>query len=178
MAVGISSHQDIEKLLAHTAQRALRYTKGVFEKRVAPTKEEVDRLRVLAEPLPDGPSDSSSVLALLDDVGSPATIASTGGRYFGFVTGGVLPAALAASWLAAAWDQNASLAVMSPIAARIERVVLDWVRDLLDLPTSSSGGLVTGATMANFTGLAAARHVLMGRGGERPLRCSHSPRGD
>lgn len=92
-------------------------------------------------------------------------MASTAGRYFGFVTGGTLPAALAANWLAGAWDQNVALRVMSPAAAAIEEIALGWLRDVLRLPASCEAGFVTGATMANFTCLAAARHAVLERAG-------------
>src|SRR5437870_2355460 len=152
-------------LLATAAQRAIRYVQSIAEKRTAPTADEIAGLEKLGGPLPQESSDPAKVLALLDDVGSPGTVACTGGRYFGFVTGGVLPAALAANWLAAAWDQNAAHRVMSPVAARIEDLVLSWLVELLDLPSSTAGGLVTGATTANFTALAAARHALLRRAG-------------
>lgn len=132
-------------------------------RRVAPRPEDIARLHELGGPLPDAPCDPADVLALLDEIGSPATVASTGGRYFGFVTGATLPAALAASWLAGAWDQNAALRVMSPAAAAIEEVALAWTRDIFGLPPSAGAGFVTGATMANFTCLAAARHALLER---------------
>jgi glutamate/tyrosine decarboxylase-like PLP-dependent enzyme len=90
---------------------------------------------------------------------------TTGGRYFGFVIGGMVPAALAATWLAGAWNQNATLRVMSPIAAELEDVVLRWICEALELPADCSGGLVTCATMANFTALVAARHALLKRAG-------------
>jgi len=92
-------------------------------------------------------------------------MATTGGRYFGFVNGGMLPAALAANWLAGAWNQNAALRVMSPVAAELEDVVIQWVCEALGLPEDCAGGLVTCATMANFTALATARHVLLAREG-------------
>jgi glutamate/tyrosine decarboxylase-like PLP-dependent enzyme len=101
------------------------------------------------------------VLALLDEIGSPATVSTTGRRFFGFVTGGVLPATLAANWLAAAWDQNASMVALSPVGAALEDVVLGWLRTLFHLPPGSGGALVTGGTMANFTSIAAARHALL-----------------
>jgi glutamate/tyrosine decarboxylase-like PLP-dependent enzyme len=101
------------------------------------------------------------VLAELDALGSPATVASTGGRYFGFVTGATLPAARAANMLAAAWDQNAGIEVNSPVGAYLERVCRDWLVELLGLPAQTEVGFVTGATMANFTGLAAARHAVL-----------------
>jgi glutamate/tyrosine decarboxylase-like PLP-dependent enzyme len=105
------------------------------------------------------------VLALLDEAGSPATVASAGGRYFGFVIGGSLPAALAANVLAAAWDQNTALRIMSPVAAELEDITLAWLRDLFQLPATAAGSFVTGATMANFTCLAAARNALLARSG-------------
>src|SRR5207302_1795085 len=92
-----------------------------------------------------------------------ATVATTGGRYFGFVNGGMVPAALAANWLAGAWNQNAALRVMSPIAAELEEIVLRWVCEALRLPPECAGGLVTCATMANFTALVTARHALLAR---------------
>jgi glutamate/tyrosine decarboxylase-like PLP-dependent enzyme len=122
-------------------------------------------LTALGGPLPEAPADPAEVLALLDDIGSPATVASAGGRYFGFVIGGTLPAALAANWLAGAWDQNAYLQVMSPVAARLEEIVLAWMMELLGLPAGSGAGFVTGTTMANFTALAAARSALLHRAG-------------
>jgi glutamate/tyrosine decarboxylase-like PLP-dependent enzyme len=102
---------------------------------------------------------------MLDELGSPATVATTGRRYFGFVIGGTLPASLAASWLANTWDQNGALRVMSPIAAELEEVVLEWLRDILNLPADCAGGLVTCATTANFTALAAARQSLLTNAG-------------
>jgi len=153
----------LKELLSATATRAARYLSEVNDRPVAPAAGNVDRLRELGGPLPEGPTDPAHVLALLDDIGSPATVATTGGRYFGFVIGGTLPAALAANWFAGAWDQNAAMQVMSPVAAKLEEIVQDWVLDLLGLPTGSAAGLVTGTTMANFSGLAAARSALLRR---------------
>src|SRR5690348_1368474 len=126
----------MDKLLADTAARAARYLSGIASRSVVPAIADVERLNQLGGPLPDGPSDPAAVIALLDDIGSPATVASTGGRYFGFVTGGALPATLAANWMAAAWDQNACLRVMSPVAAAIEEIALGWLRDVLALPAT------------------------------------------
>jgi glutamate/tyrosine decarboxylase-like PLP-dependent enzyme len=97
--------------------------------------------------------------------GSPATVANSGGRYFGFVNGGCVPAALAAAWLVSAWDQNAAMRVQSPLAIALEDTALDWVRQMLGLPAGCGGAVTTGATMANFAGLAAARHALLERAG-------------
>lgn len=148
-------------VLHDAAERATRYLAGLDERRVAPSPEAVAHLATLMGPFPAHPSDPGAVLALLDEVGSPATVASAGGRYFGFVTGGSLPAALAANWLAGAWDQDCGLVVMSPATAALEEVALDWLRDALHLPEGCGCGFVTGATMANFTALAAARHTLL-----------------
>ena len=155
----------MKDLLTDAARRGARYVEQVRERRVAPTPEDVSRLEKLGGPLPDSPCDPSQVLALLDDFGSPATVATTGGRYFGFVIGGVLPAALAANWLAGAWDQNAAMLVMSPVAAKVEEVVQAWILELLGLPDSSAMGFVTGTTMANFSGLAAARSAVLQKSG-------------
>jgi glutamate/tyrosine decarboxylase-like PLP-dependent enzyme len=156
---------DTRKLLAMAAERAIRYVEGVNERRVGPDKADLAALARFDEPFPEMPCDPTEVLGMLDEWGSPATTATTGARYFGFVNGGVLPASLAASWLAGAWDQNAALRVMSPVAAELEEVVLGWVCDALGLPRECGGGLVTGATMANFTALAAARHALLAQTG-------------
>ncbi|HWQ14306.1 MAG TPA: pyridoxal-dependent decarboxylase [Roseiflexaceae bacterium] len=151
----------MDDLLRSTAERAIRYLATLDERGVFPAPEAIARLVELGGPLPDAPADPEEMLALLDAVGSPATVASAGGRYFGFVTGGALPAALAASWLAAAWDQNVALRVMSPVGAALEEVAGGWLVDLLGLPSSSAAGFVTGATMANLAGLAAARHAVL-----------------
>jgi glutamate/tyrosine decarboxylase-like PLP-dependent enzyme len=155
----------LKELLAETAARATRYLAGINNRSVAPTPEDIALLDALAGPLPENPSDPAKVLALLDDVGSPATVATTGGRYFGFVIGGTLPASLAANWLAGAWDQNACMRVMSPVAAKAEEIAREWILELLTLPPASGMGFVTCTTMANFSGLAAARSALLNRAG-------------
>ena len=149
------------KDLLEAAARSARYAAGVKTRRVAPAPQDIARLEKLGGPLPQYPSEPKDVLALLDDIGSPATVATTGGRYFGFVTGGALPAAVAANWLAAVWDQNAAFSVMSPVAATLEEIVLAWTLELLGLPPSCGAGFVTGTTMANFSALAAARTALL-----------------
>src|SRR6202158_2419562 len=155
----------MKKLLVGTADRAARYIAGIANRGVVPLPADVARLETLGGPLPQSPSDPAEVLALLDDIGSPATVASAGGRYFGFVIGGSLPASFAASWLATAWDQNAVLAAASPVAVALEEVALGWLLDVLGLPPGCAGAFVTGATMANFTGLAAGRHAVLDRMG-------------
>ncbi|MEO7912231.1 MAG: aminotransferase class V-fold PLP-dependent enzyme [Roseiflexaceae bacterium] len=152
-------------LLPMTAKRALHYLDSLNKRTVMPSPEALARLAELGGPLPDGPTDSAEVVALLDRIGSPATVASAGGRYYGFVVGGALPAALAANWLAAAWDQNAGTTVLSPVAAALESITQNWLLDLLALPAESGVGFVTGATMANLSALAAARHAVLARAG-------------
>lgn len=155
----------LSELLRAAAERAIRYREGLVDRRVAPLAETIARLAELGGPLPEQSADPEEVLALLDEIGSPATVAMAGGRYFGFVTGSSLPATLAANWLAGAWDQNAGLNVMSPVAIALEEIALRWLLDALGLPPECGGAFVTGATMANFTALAAARHaVLQGAG--------------
>jgi glutamate/tyrosine decarboxylase-like PLP-dependent enzyme len=162
-----NSEQSTERndLLRHAAETARKYVHGIGQRRVTPTEKDLAALAKFREPFPNRPSDPMQVLDKLDESGSPATVATTGGRYFGFVIGGILPASLAANWLAGAWDQNAALRVMSPVAAELEEVVLRWVCEALDLPLECGGGLVTCATAANFTALAAARHALLARAG-------------
>jgi glutamate/tyrosine decarboxylase-like PLP-dependent enzyme len=151
--------------LSLAAERAIRYVSEVRQRRVAPEQRDVQALGQFRESFPEGPSDPKSVVAMLDELGSPATVASAGGRYFGFVIGGAVPAALGANWLAGAWDQDAALRVMSPIAAELEEVVLQWVCEALGLPGNCEGGLVTCATAANFTALATARCALLRKAG-------------
>src|SRR6266404_2112153 len=152
-------------VLSLAAERAMRYVNEVRQRKVAPEQRDIQAMEQFRETFPEGPSDPKSVVAMLDELGSPATVASAGGRYFGFVIGGAVPAALGANWLAAAWDQDAALRVMSPIAAELEEVVLQWVCEALGLPGSCEGGLVTCATAANFTALATARCALLRKAG-------------
>jgi glutamate/tyrosine decarboxylase-like PLP-dependent enzyme len=152
-------------LLRDACERGVAYLGGVANRPVAPGKEALEGLPDLDFPLPERGLGGTQALRLLDETGSPATVASNGPRYFGFVTGGALPAAQAAAWLSAAWDQNAAMSVMSPVAARCGEVAIGWITDLLGLPPGTSGGFVTGATMANATCLAAARDTTLSRHG-------------
>jgi glutamate/tyrosine decarboxylase-like PLP-dependent enzyme len=156
---------NLTDLLSDVAQRAANYVAAIPERRVAPSPAHVERLRMFAEPFPEAPTSPSEVIRLLDQVGSPATVATSGGRYFGFVIGGVLPAALGANWLAGAWDQNAVFTIMSPVAAALEEIALTWLLEIFGLPRSCGAGFVTGATMANLSCLAAARSALLRRAG-------------
>lgn len=154
-----------DQVLHQAAERARRYVRDIADRRVSPSEQALADLAKFREPLPSLPTDPKQVLETLDEVGSPATVAVTGGRYFGFVNGGTLPVSLAANWLAGAWDQNACLRVMSPVGAELEDVVLSWVREALELPQICAGGLVTCATTANFAALVAARQAILARAG-------------
>jgi glutamate/tyrosine decarboxylase-like PLP-dependent enzyme len=153
---------------AYTLARA--YQDGIRDRRVFPSQDALDNLTQFDEPLPSKgtPQSAEETLRLLDEFGSPATVACTGGRYYGFVTGGALPVTVASNWLATTWDQNGALTATSPIVAKLESVALGWLCEVLGLPMSSKdcgGAFVTGATMANFTALAAARHTLLAKRG-------------
>jgi glutamate/tyrosine decarboxylase-like PLP-dependent enzyme len=154
-----------KELLNNAAQRAARYLESIGDRAMLPTRDDIARLDMLGGKLPNDGQDPNALIALLDEAGSPATVASTGGRYFGFVTGGALPATVAANWLATAWDQNSGLFAQSPVASRIEEIAASWLLEIFGFPASSGVGFVTGATMANFTALAAARHTLLARAG-------------
>jgi glutamate/tyrosine decarboxylase-like PLP-dependent enzyme len=154
-----------ERALEEAAAHAAQFLNGLPNRPVGP-RAGADELRArLGGPLPDGPTDPAEVVAQLAKLADDGLVASAGPRYFGFVVGGSLPAALAADWLAATWDQNAGLFVLSPAAATVEDVAADWLVDLFGLPATTSTGFVTGATMANFTGLAAARHHVLAAAG-------------
>ena len=124
----------MNELLHKTAMIAAKYLDDLKTRPVYPPTAVIHRLSQLSDRLPDSPMPAEEVLELLDEIGSPATVASAGGRYFGFVVGGSLPVALAASWLAAAWDQNAMCSVSSPVRAKVEEIVIPWMLDVLHLP--------------------------------------------
>jgi glutamate/tyrosine decarboxylase-like PLP-dependent enzyme len=155
----------MENLLKSVAERAASYLKALETRGVAPTPEAIQGLARFDEPLAAQPTDPQQVISLLDEIGSPATMASAGSRFFGFVVGGSLPAALAANWMASAWDQNSGLVVLSPVGAKLEEVAMGWLLDVLRLPAGCAVGFVTCATQANFSGLAAARHAILARQG-------------
>ena len=152
-------------LLRNAADRSIAYLDSLAERRVSPSVEAVAALSALDAALPEKPTDASAVLSELDDIGSPATMAMAGGRFFGFVIGGSLPATVAASWLATAWDQNTGLYNSTPGTAVIEEVALRWIVDVLGLPSDTSGGFVTGTTVAHITALSAARHAVLAKVG-------------
>jgi len=151
----------MQELLKATAQRAIGYLQKLDSRGVAPSAEAIANLLQFDEPMPEDPIDPERIVQMLDEIGSPATMAMAGPRFYGFVIGGSLPAALAAHWLAAAWDQNTGLYQVTPGTAFIEIITLRWLLDVLKLPRESGGAFVTGATVANFTALAAARHAVL-----------------
>jgi glutamate/tyrosine decarboxylase-like PLP-dependent enzyme len=153
------------RLLERAAQLATAYQRHIIDRPVAPTAEALAALAAFDEPFPEEPTSAAETLELLDRVGSPATMATTGGRYFGFVNGAVLPSAMAAHFLATAWDQNAALSAMSPLASRIRSVVSRWLVDALDLPGGTEAMFVGGATVANLCGLAAGRDFALAQAG-------------
>lgn len=155
----------MQELLKAAAERAIGYLQNLETRGVAPSAEAIANLSRFNEPLPEAPVDPQSVLHMLDEVGSPATMAIAGRRFYGFVIGGALPASLAANWLAAAWDQNTGLYKVTPGTAYLEIVALRWLLEVLKLPLQSGGAFVTGATVANFTALAAARHAVLKNAG-------------
>ena len=154
-----------DDLLAAVAARITDYHRGLSERPVR-ARAGVDELRsLLGGPTPDRPAEPAEVIATLADAMDAGGVATAGPRYFGFVTGGALPGTVAADWLATGTDINAAVYVMSPVAAVAEDVALTWITDMLGLPAGVSAGFVTGATMANFTGLAAARHHVLAKAG-------------
>lgn len=152
---------DTRSLLADAHRRAVRYLDSLDARPVAPDAGAVASLKAFDVPLQDDPVDPCEMLAELDDRISPATMAMAGPRFFGFVIGGSLPAALAADWLTSAWDQNTGLYKSTPGTSHVEQVALQWLLDVLRLPKESAGAFVTGTTVAHITALAAARHAVL-----------------
>src|SRR5262245_9196434 len=152
-----------ESLAHRVMTHARAYLATVAERPVRATLSGDDLRSLLGGPLPARGEEPIHVIDALAEAGRAGTVASQGPRYFGFVTGGSLPAATAADWLVSAWDQNAQMFVMSPIAAVVEQIVAEWLKQLFALPATWSVGFVTGAQMANFTSLMTARHELLRR---------------
>ena len=155
----------MHEILTDASARAIRYLEGLETRAVAPTPAALAQLSVLDTPLPETSADPVTTLGLLDEIGSPATTAMAGPRFFGFVIGGSLPVTLAANWLAGAWDQNNAYYRATPGTAFLEQVALRWLLDVLQLPPASGAAFVTGATVANLCALAAARHAVLARAG-------------
>ena len=155
----------MKDLLESASARAIRYLEDLDTRTVAPASDALDDIRRFDEPLPANTTDPEATIHLLDEIGSPASMAMAGPRFYGFVTGGSLPVTLAANWLAGAWDQNCVFHRVTPATATLETVALRWLLEILNLPAGSDGAFVTGATVANFTALAAARHAVLAQAG-------------
>jgi glutamate/tyrosine decarboxylase-like PLP-dependent enzyme len=154
-----------DSLFEQAKECALSYMRSIGDRPVYPTEEALKGLSSLEGELPQDPTDAGQILEILHRTGSPATVAQTGGRYFGFVNGGIIAAALAAKWLADAWDQNAALYVISPAVSVLESVCEGWLTDLLGLPPGTAAGFVSGTSTATLCGLAAGRDELLRRRG-------------
>ena len=156
---------DMDAVLERAAALGRGFLAGLAARPVGQPVDVETLRRALGGPLPDSGEDPRAVVEQLARGADPGLVASAGPRYFGFVTGGALPAALAADWLTSAWDQNAWTYVASPAASVVEEIAGQWLVDLLGLPPSTSVGFTTGATMANFSALAAARSGVLARRG-------------
>ena len=149
-----------QELYSYVLNAAKSFEESIDLRPVTPSDDAVKSLDYFEEPFADEGCDAVKVIKTLNEVGEPGVVSSRGGRYYGFVTGAAMPVAVAANWMAATWDQNGGPAVMSPTAAKLEEVAGSWVLEALDLPRDSGFGFVTGATMAGFTALSAARNKL------------------
>jgi glutamate/tyrosine decarboxylase-like PLP-dependent enzyme len=154
-----------ERPLARAAAHASEWLLSVRERAVAPRATTEQMLEVFGGPLPAAGTDPADVVEALARDGAQGLLAIQSGRFFGWVMGGTLPAALAADWLTSAWDQNAGMWQATPTVAALEHVAGQWLLELFGLPGSADVGFTTGATMANFTGLAAARFAVLERAG-------------
>ena len=153
------------KIMRDAAERGIRYRETLADRSVAPSPEAVAAVAGFDEALPEQGRPDAETLALLDEIGSPASVAMAGPRFFGFVIGGSMPVTVAANWLATAWDQNSVMSEVTPALATMEEVSRRWLCELFGLPRDSAASFVTGATIANFTALAAARHRVLAKAG-------------
>ncbi len=154
-----------KSILEQAKEYAFDYLDGVGGRRVSPDQDALAGLAAFEEPMPEQPQKPEAILAQLQTYGAPATCAQGGGRYFGFVNGGITPAGLAARWMADAWDQNSALYVMSPVSSKLEELCERWLVDLLGLPEGTAAGFVSGSSTAIVCALAAARYELLARQG-------------
>jgi glutamate/tyrosine decarboxylase-like PLP-dependent enzyme len=142
---------------------AFDYADNAWVRNVFPTDKAIELMEAFNEDMPHLPGKSSVIIEMLHKYGSPATVSQIGGRYFGFVNGGIIPAALAAKWLSDFWDQNTPLHFTSPIASKLESIVEKWLKQLFNLPDQTVAGFVSGSSMANLCALAAARYRIYNR---------------
>ncbi len=157
----MQSQHNIKHLLELAKTYAYDYLSNEHDRNPYPTEEAIKQLSVFDENMPEVSQDAEDILRLLHENGSPASVAHTGGRYFGFVNGGVIPVSLAARWISDAWDQNCALWVLSPISSKLEMVCEKWLVDLFGFPSGSVMALVGGTSIATLTGLAAGRHKIL-----------------
>jgi len=150
--------QQLKEVFKQAQSYAFDYADKALQRNVYPSEQAIDDLDNFLEELPANSGDAKAILKQLHRYGSPASVAQTGGRYFGFVNGGILPVTLATKWLTDFWDQNTALQVMSPITAKLEEVCEQWLKQLFGLPASTVAGFVSGTSSAIFCGLAAARY--------------------
>src|SRR5204862_4793189 len=161
----VADREKLPLLLDKARQFAGHYIDSLEERRVFPGEKSLRAMHALVEPLPENPSDPFLVLDQLQEIGAPAVVTQTDGRYFGFVNGGILPVGLAARWMADVWDQNTAHYVMWPINSRLEEICERWTVSLLGFPEETAAGFVSGTTIANFSGLCAGRNELLRRCG-------------
>lgn len=154
-------NKNYEDALELSKNISINYIRSINKRKVFPDSIALNNLNVFDEELNIEPEDIMSIINKLDKYGSPATVAQTGGRYFGFVNGGIIPSALCAKWIMDTWDQNSALYVMSPIASKLEEVCEKWIRDLLRLPEKTVAGFVSGSSAATIIGLIAGRNFLL-----------------
>lgn len=152
-------------LFEHAKNHAIDYMNSVLEKPVFPDEKAIEGLKIFREPLQEGHTSPYEIIDMLHENGSSATVAQTGGRYFGFVNGGIVPSALAAKWLSDTWDQNSALYVISPVASVLEEVCEKWLVDLFNLPEGTAAGFVGGSSTATLCGLTAGRNYLLEQSG-------------
>src|ERR1700730_10801982 len=158
-------HENMPNLLESAKRHAAGWLESIADPPVRATRSGDELRHALGGPIPHEGIDAEILIGALANAAIGGTVASTGPRYFGFVVGGRLPAALATDWLVSTWDQNAGLYALSPLVSVIEQITGSWLRELAGLPSTMSFGFVTGGQMANFTGLAAARHRVLRNAG-------------
>lgn len=163
--MGQRGNEAMKSLLTRTSEHAEAYLRNVADRPVKATSTSAELRAALGGPLSEIGEAPEAIIDRLAGAAVAGTVASTGPRFFGFVTGGSLPAAVAADWLVSSWDQNAAIFALSPLMAVVEEITATWLKQLAGLPNTMSVGFVTGCQMANFTALAAARHHVLQQAG-------------
>jgi glutamate/tyrosine decarboxylase-like PLP-dependent enzyme len=161
----VAMYENLSELLDRVPRHARAWFENLATRPVRATASSDQLRETLGGPLPEEGTTPAAVIEALANAGATGTIASAGPRYFGFVVGGSLPAALAADWLVSTWDQNAGIFALSPLASIVEQITGSWLREIAGLPSTMSFGFVTGGHMANFTSLACARHSVLRKAG-------------